>query len=982
MKAKQQGVMKAPYVGPRSLRSGERLFGRDREIYELGNRLRANHVVLMHALSGAGKTSMIQAGLVPALQSLDFRVLPVILVSRQPDPADIPDGLTYNRYQLSTLLSLEFERPPDSRLKMAELVDLPFEAYLEQYWLEPADAPGPRKRTLIIFDQFEEILTLNPTDQAEKENFFAWLMPAMYDARLWTLFSMRDDFVGGLEPLLDYFPDRLTSRYRLEFLDETAALDAIQKPVLDFGVTFEDDAAQMLLRELRKISVQTLDGVQEELGPYVEPIQLQVVCLEIWKQLPDDQDEITRNDVEKSGNVDTALGDYYDRVLAQICRDDLRLQRVMRDWIERQLITEEGLRSQSLQRHLARYGMDAVGVEKLIGAYLIRQEQRLNAIWYELAHDRLVSPIKKANQRWRDANLQPWQLTAERWERGGKAPDSDLLLKSDALRELQASFNPSQASPIDLEYLQASEKAIQQARQIEIQRWADPERLRRVELGTNLDETGWGVIFAQDESPDVREALKELLDHRKAQAGQYREVFYREFTGLNGYRPGETYQDFLRRNGTVSGINNPEKMPYYLLLVGDPETIPFDFQYGLDREYAVGRIYFDSLDQYQSYARSVRVCESGTVRLPNHAAVFNPVFPDDRVSGQVMNSFSQPLSEMIQKAHPNWRIDTILAEQATKANLAQYAGGPQTPSVLLFAGWGAGGPNPPANEDDLGALMCVDWPGPGQRQAAQREHYFGADDVNVEIDRLLGLVAIFISAFSAGAPDQSDFSYLMPDDPSIAEARLARLPQVLLGHPYGGALGVIAHVDMIWTSSFEDSRGQSEVSLYLDLVSRIMQGYTIGAAVELLNQRASQISNLLQERLQRSFIYGEKTDRSILENLMTSSLDARNYVLLGDPAARLPVEANQPYQPPGPDWARPEITPVVPLETRPVPSRPVSAAVQTPQRETAWYASGIDPLRGTYLQPPLSASEIVEKIRSENIRAVRRDLGGRRMTKY
>jgi len=57
-----------PYVGPRPIETGERLFGRARELTELQYLLSAERIVLLHSPSGAGKSSLIQAGLIPQLR--------------------------------------------------------------------------------------------------------------------------------------------------------------------------------------------------------------------------------------------------------------------------------------------------------------------------------------------------------------------------------------------------------------------------------------------------------------------------------------------------------------------------------------------------------------------------------------------------------------------------------------------------------------------------------------------------------------------------------------------------------------------------------------------------------------------------------------------------------------------------------------------------------------------------------------------------
>jgi WD40 repeat protein len=447
-----------PYVGPRSFQTGEKLYGREHEVEYLFNLLVAERIVLFYSPSGAGKSSLVQAGLLPRLESEGFRPLPIIRVGYQPDPDTLaeyqqnhtalhgspPAIPAYNRYVFSTIASLEEDVPQHLRLSAEETIVNPsLSQYLDQRQDlllltatpdEQTDAQEMATDEVFIFDQFEEVLTLDPTDQAAKIAFFEHLGDALRHHKRWAIFSIREDYVGALAPYTRYLPTRLKTTFRLDLLGVKAAHAAITGPASEAGVSFATEAATHIVNELRKINIQQPDGTTiEQPGPSIEPVQLQVVCHRLWQQLEAGTTHITLSHVRRLGDVNTALADYYADSVAAVAHKTGVRERVIREWFENHLITPQDIRGQVLQEARQSQGLDNRAIWPLIDAHLVRAEKRRGATWFELAHDRLIAPVRANNAQWFAQNLSTFQRQVTLWESEGR-PDK-LIPAGDMLNE-------------------------------------------------------------------------------------------------------------------------------------------------------------------------------------------------------------------------------------------------------------------------------------------------------------------------------------------------------------------------------------------------------------------------------------------------------------------------------------------------------------------------------------------------------------------
>jgi WD40 repeat protein len=440
-----------PFVGPRPFLPGEPLFGRDREVSALRNLLVAERIVALYSPSGAGKTSLVQAGLVPKMQESDFHILPVIRVNQPPIAGN---GSGANRYLESALRSLDEHLSGGQQRGAADLAGLRLGEYLAK---RPKSADAP-ETDLLIFDQFEEILTLDPTDGDAKAEFFTQVGEALRVDDRWALFSFREDHLAGLEPFLPLIPTRLATSFRLEFLSREAAVLAIRGTAAAGGVEFTSDAAAQLVTDLSRVRVQQPDrSIEERPGPDIEPVQLQVVCHRLWNQLAEDQDQIDLALVTAQGDVSDALGGFYAESVATVAQETGVPERDLRAWFDEHLITKQGIRGQVLWESPRSTGLSDEAIRELINIHLVRAESRRGATWLELAHDRLIDPVRANNDAWYQVNLSTLQQQARLWQRQGRVPG--FLLTGEALTQAEqwAADHPESLTAIDLAFLEDSQ---------------------------------------------------------------------------------------------------------------------------------------------------------------------------------------------------------------------------------------------------------------------------------------------------------------------------------------------------------------------------------------------------------------------------------------------------------------------------------------------------------------------------------------------
>ena len=236
-----------PYPGPREFNEAESkyFFGRYSQIEYMLARFKLESILALLGPSGGGKTSLVQAGLIPALRRRDREdepeggpsyFLPVITPGKNP------------LRNLSVMLKQAKLGPEEDSDKHYEKMRAT-PAYLASMIREHLKVP-----VVIIVDQFEEVFTLCQ-DQQLRQGFAESLMGLNDGKNKIILCMTNDDYnheLNKLPALKEYFKRASTVLPKLGLSELT---DAIVKPAEIAGLKFKERTVKDIVQEIASETV-------------------------------------------------------------------------------------------------------------------------------------------------------------------------------------------------------------------------------------------------------------------------------------------------------------------------------------------------------------------------------------------------------------------------------------------------------------------------------------------------------------------------------------------------------------------------------------------------------------------------------------------------------------------------------------------------------------------------------------------------------
>lgn len=414
-----------PWKGLQSYQENDVIYGRDEEIKSLYTRILYNTQTVVYGKSGIGKSSIINAGITP--RAKHDEMLPIVIRLAHTTKNDQIPTSPYIE-QVFNRIKEEIQKVGGEIEEIVSHVPNHTETLWElmhriKLWV---GKDGSRKRLtpLLLFDQFEEIFTLE-IDNKRVESFFAeladllneikptYLTPTESDetakdalskvegkektrnvfskianrkrnetpdymekSEFHLVITLREDFLSYLERYTAYIPVMKQNRFPLLPLNEEQAAKIITEPIKDL---IQLDVAEMIIQRVTGRDDFKLDGIPEI---EVDAALLSLYMEQLYERKGDENNIISSELVQFNDDI---IKKFYENSIEGTSEKTI-------EYLEDELITNANRRNNVARVDLISGGVLEIDLDKLIDKKVLRQFSYGGDLRIEFIHD-ILCPI-------------------------------------------------------------------------------------------------------------------------------------------------------------------------------------------------------------------------------------------------------------------------------------------------------------------------------------------------------------------------------------------------------------------------------------------------------------------------------------------------------------------------------------------------------------------------------------------------------------